>query len=59
MIKDQLTKLKPRDKFVVIKPNTNETQVKIQKQNNKLKSKQYTILKHEIMKLQHKQMLSM
>ena len=40
LIKDQLTKLKPREKFVVVDPHRSDSHVTIQKQdkNNVLKS---------------------
>ena len=54
MIKDQVSKTKPREKFIVVDPNVNDTHVKIQKQNHKFMSRQYDIPKHQLIRLPRK-----
>ena len=53
MIKDSLSKLKPREKFVVISPGKNheETHVVVQKQDKKFNSRKYEIPKHQLLKV--------
>ena len=50
MIKDQLTKTKPREKFIVVDPHLDEAHVQIQKQDKKFLSRQYRIPKHQLLK---------
>ena len=54
MIKDQLTKTKPREKFIVIDPNTKHSKVKVQKQDNKFFARQYDVPKHQLIKAPRK-----
>ena len=54
MIKDQMTKLKPREKFVVVNPNVKDTHVKIQKQDKKFMAKQYDIPKYQLLRVPRK-----
>ena len=46
MIKDKVTKLKPREKFIVVEPNATNSHAIIQKQNEKFLTRQYSIPKH-------------
>ena len=54
MIKDQLTKTKPREKFIVIARNTEHSKVKVQKQDNKFFARQYDVPKHQLIKAPRK-----
>ena len=52
MIKDQLTKTKPREKFIVVDSSTgNNSDVKIQKQDKKFMAKQYDVKKHQLIRV--------
>ena len=51
MIKDQLTKLKPREKFVVVDPNPSDNHVKLQKQDKKFNARQYEVPKHQLLRV--------
>ena len=51
MIKDQLTKMRPREKFVVVDPEFDDVHVKIQKQDKKFNTRQYTIPKYQLLKV--------
>ena len=53
MIKDSLSKLKPREKFVVIEPSDDkkDTHVVVQKQDKKFNSRKYEIPKHQLFKV--------
>ena len=51
MIKDQMSKLKPREKFVVIDPKVNDTHVTVQKQDKKFLARQYDVAKHQLLKV--------
>ena len=51
MIKDKVTKLKPREKFIVVEPNATNSHAIIQKQNEKFLTRQYSIPKHQLFKL--------
>ena len=49
MIKDQISKLKPREKFVIVDPDVSDTHVKIQKQDSKFLARQYNIPKYQLL----------
>ena len=40
MTKDKLSKNKPREKFIIVDPDTSDTHVKIQKQDRKFLTRQ-------------------
>ena len=50
MIKDQLMKTKPLEKFIVIDLGVADTHVQIQKHDKKLLVRQYRIPKYRLMK---------
>ena len=54
MVKDQMTKLKPREKFVVVSSAPDESKVKVQKRDKKFTARQYDIPKHQLMKVPRK-----
>ena len=51
MIKDQMTKVKPREKIVVVQPDHSDTHAIIQKQDKKFMTRQHKIPKHQLIKL--------
>ena len=53
MVKDSLSKLKPREKFVVISPSASQekTHVVVQKQDKKFNARKYEIPKHQLLKV--------
>ena len=54
MIKDQLSKTKPREKFIVVDPDISETHVKVQKQDKNFFTRQYNVAKHQLVKMPRK-----
>ena len=54
MVKDQMTKLKPREKFVVVSPSQEENKVTVQKREKKFTARQYNIPKHQLLKVPRK-----
>ena len=51
MIKDQMTKTKPREKFVIMDPGEGESCVTIQKQDKKFNARQYNVPKYQLLKV--------
>ena len=51
MVKDQLTKLKPREKFVIVSPGQDDNNVRVQKRDKKFTARQYDIPKHQLLKV--------
>ena len=51
MIKDSMSKLKPREKFVIVDPDVSQTHVKIQKQDKKFMARQYDVPKHQLLRV--------
>lgn len=54
MVKNQLSKTKPREKYVVVNPELNDTHVTIQKQDKKFLAKQYEVPKHQLLRIPRK-----
>ena len=51
MIKDQISKLKPREKFVIVSQSEDKPTVTLQKQDSKFTSRQYEVPKHQLLKV--------
>ena len=51
MIKDHMTKTRPREKFIVLDPDVNDKHVKVQKQEKKFLARPYNVPKHQLLKI--------
>ena len=51
MVKDQMTKLKPREKFVVVSDGQDDNNVTVQKRDKKFTARQYEVPKHQLLKV--------